>query len=57
MEAGCCLGSEGNRASVGEGGEGLPEMGISSRCPTKAGTTWGWTRKTNQVRRDRGGLA
>jgi hypothetical protein len=28
---------------------------ISSQCPTKAGTTWGRTRRTNQVRLDEGG--
>jgi hypothetical protein len=60
-ETGCCLGSEGNGVSVGMGGwggPGPPEGGkISSQCPTKAGTTWGRMRRTNQVRRDEGGSA
>jgi hypothetical protein len=30
---------------------------ISSQCPTKAGITWARMKKTNQVRRDEGGLA
>jgi hypothetical protein len=60
-EAGCCLGSEGNGASVwGVGvreGPALLRWGkISSQCPTKAGTTLGRTRRTNQVGRDEGGL-
>ncbi len=56
VKAGYCLGSEGNRVSLGEGvREGLApqEAGkISSQCSTKAETRWARTRKTNQVRRD-----
>ncbi len=54
--AGCCLGSEENGVSLGEGNEGGPgpqeEGKISSQCSTKAGTTWARTRKTNQVGHD-----
>jgi hypothetical protein len=39
-------------------GSAPQEVGkISSQCPTKAGTTWVRTRKTNQVGRDEGGSA
>ncbi len=59
IEAGSSLGSEVNGVSVGEGGEGRPgppERGkIRSQLPSKAGTTWGRTRKTNQVGHDGGG--
>ncbi len=60
VETGCCPRSEGNGVSLGEGGvkEGPApqEAGkISSQCPTKAGTTWARTRKTNQVGHDEGG--
>ncbi len=67
VEAGCCLGTEGNGISAGEGGEGRPsppgggkdkEAGkISNQCPTKAGTTCARMRKTNLVGRDDGGSA
>jgi hypothetical protein len=61
MEVGCCLGSEGNGVSLGEGVREDPaplEAGkISSQCLTKAGTTWARTRKTSQVGRDEGGSA
>ncbi len=61
MQAGCCLVSEGNGVSLGEGGEGGPgpqETGkISSQYPAEAVTTWARTRKTNQARRDGGGKA
>jgi hypothetical protein len=60
-ESGCCLGSEGNGVSTwkgGEGGPGPPERENDKQsCPTKAGTTWGRMRRTNQAGRDVGGLA
>jgi hypothetical protein len=61
VEAGYCLGPEGNGASWGEGGEGGPahqEAGkISSQCSTKAGTTWARMRRIGQVGHDEGGSA
>jgi hypothetical protein len=54
-------GVEGNEVNVGEGGEGKP--GLPERVkneqsmPTKTGTTWGRTRRTNQVGHDEGALA
>jgi hypothetical protein len=61
VEAGCCLLSEGNGVSVGEGGEGRPgppDRGkISSRCPIKAGTIWERMRTTNQIGYDELGSA
>jgi hypothetical protein len=35
MEAGCCLGSEGNGVSVGEGGEGPSERGKDQQSMPK----------------------
>ncbi len=50
IEAGCCLGPEGNGVSSGEGGEGglaPQEAGkISSQCSVRARTTWARTRRT-----------
>jgi hypothetical protein len=66
LEAGCCLGSEGNGVSMGKGvreGSAPREVGkISSQCPARAGTTRAGTsrvrtRKTNQVGRIEGGSA
>jgi hypothetical protein len=61
METGCCLGSEGNGVSLGEGngvGPELLERGKDKQSmPSKGGTTWGRTRRNNQIRRDGGGLA
>ncbi len=58
VEMGCCLGSEGNRVSVGEGGKGGPSPPkISRQCLTKAEATWERTRRTIKVGRDEGGSA
>ncbi len=63
MEAGCCLGSERNKVSMGGGGEGRPrppERGKDKQLmPSKggAGTTWRRTRKNNLIGRDGGGSA
>jgi hypothetical protein len=61
MEMGCCLGFEGNRVSMGGGGEGGPGRlkgeKIRSQCPAKAGTTWRRRRRmrrNNKIRRDGG---
>ncbi len=58
---GYCLGSERNGVNVGKGSEMGPALQkggkISSQCPTKAGTTWGRMRRTNQVGQDEGGSA
>ncbi len=46
-------GEWGQHGGRGEGGPGPLEAGkISSQCPTKAGTTWGRMRRTNQVMKE-----
>ncbi len=61
VEASCCLGSEVNGVSVGEGGEGWPgppERGKDYQSmPNKSRDNMGKGRKTNQVGRDEGGSA
>jgi hypothetical protein len=61
MEAGCCLGPEGNGVSLGEGvKEGLAPQDagkLSSQCSARAVTTWATTRSTRQVGRDEEGSA
>ncbi len=60
-EAGCCLGSERNRVSMGGGGEGGPgppeREEMSSRCPAKEGTTWRRTMKNKPIGCDGEGSA
>jgi hypothetical protein len=61
MDVSYCLGSEENGVRWGRGvrvGVGRQKGGkISSRCPTKAGTTWRRMRRNNEVGHDEGGSA
>ncbi len=61
MGAGCCLGPEGNRVSLGEGGEGRPgppgSGKKSSQCSARAETTWTKTRRDRPIGRDEEGSA
>jgi hypothetical protein len=56
MRAGHCLGPEGNRVSLregGEGGPGPPRSGEdSSQLPARKGTTWRREKKEGQVGHD-----
>jgi hypothetical protein len=59
MEAGCCLGSEENGVSVGEGSEGgtrqLERGKDKQSMPNKGKDSMGKTRRNNQVGCDGGG--
>jgi hypothetical protein len=56
LEAGCCLGPEGNGVSVGEGDEGGPGPPRGGKdkqsVSTRVGAIGARTMRTKQVRRD-----